>query len=152
MAGSILSKLKDAFPELILDDAEKDRTPQSWTQTISRGGLTITSCKMLLLMKEWNNYFITFHENKGGKWMYNHSLGIIQVLGTRICEDYPEQYHEIIRTYTRIRTFFRIRYLNRKIDQTKLRQRNFWKKRQFSKSGAPNFDDSLVENDNMSIY
>jgi hypothetical protein len=107
---------------------------------------------MLQLIREWNNYFFAFHLNSTGKWRYNNSYGVVEVLAKRIEADYPSKYEKVIEKYTKIRTFLRIRHINKQIDQKKLNQRNFWKRKQFSKSGAPDVDPEVVENADVEMF
>jgi hypothetical protein len=54
LVGYIAMKLKSKFPELLLLSELETRTPQSWTQLTSNGGLHIPSYNFFNLAKRWN--------------------------------------------------------------------------------------------------
>jgi hypothetical protein len=49
LIGYIAMKLKSKFPELLLPSELETRTPQSWTQLTSSGGLNLPSYNFLNL-------------------------------------------------------------------------------------------------------
>jgi uncharacterized protein YwlG (UPF0340 family) len=88
---------------------------------------------------------VTFHGNQNSKWRINKDPGVIETLAARISIDFPDTDISIIKKYVRIRTFIRIKYLNDRIQDAKIRKRNFRKKKQFTRAQEVNLSESEEE-------
>jgi hypothetical protein len=93
-------------------------------------------------VKTWNQYFVAFHGNQDSKWKVNRSPGVTETLATRISIDFPNTDISIIKKYVRIRSFIRIKYLNDRIQDAKVKKRNMRKKKQFTRAQEVNLSES----------
>jgi len=147
LAGFIAKKLSKKFPGLVLTAPEKVREPLSWSQHISNGGLHVPSYTLLNLTRDWNKYFLIFHNSTSAKVKVNRMRRVTSTLSSRISADFPSFDSELIEAYVKMRTFIRIQFLNEKIKQKKHKNRNLRKKKQFVKSQQPNLSESESESE-----
>lgn len=101
----------------------------SWIHTLSYAGLTVPSDSWKKTVNEFETVFESLHGNK-----HNNKKGIVKELKKRLTERFPNVCPQAIHVYSRIRTFIRIRHVNRGF----VKKRSEMKKaRKWMKSNKP---------------
>lgn len=79
-----------------------------WLFHLSRGGLTVPSDNFLKSCSNFEEDFDQFHGNK-----VDRGKQVIKRFGDILCQKYGESYpHEVLRFFSKARTFVRIKELN----------------------------------------
>ena len=144
LAAYIAKKLQSQFSNLELPAKQEKRQPQSWVQTLSKGGLHIPLYDFINVIRNWNLYFTTFHDSYD-KWKLNRCSGVIETLSMRISKDWAMIDLIIIKRYVKIRTFIRLKFYNDKIEEAKHKKRNLRKRKQFGRAQEVNLSESEDE-------
>lgn len=112
VAGWIARKNMKNYPQYALStfkklDSDNDNNKPTWIQHLSNGGLIEPSEDLYGAVLRMDKYFKFYHGN-----MYRKGDGVIKKFVVFLQTLFPDLPEEIIRTYARIRTFIRIKYLN----------------------------------------
>jgi hypothetical protein len=141
VAGYVASKLKNKYSDLILNwESAEQRVPQSWVQTISKGGLTVPSYQLLNLCRKLNLHFEDFHDMYGDKWGLNREKGILKGFTRTMVQMYGDVLSKLVELFVRTRFYIRLRWVNTKL--VNLRKSNVKKVKQFRSSVVPNIVES----------
>lgn len=91
----------------------------SWIRTLSHGSLTEPSEQWLSFVKEFEKVFIELH---GPLFKFSTEFGVVKVLKERLSAQFPNVCKEAVHVYSRIRTFIRVREVNRQHSNSKRKQ------------------------------
>jgi len=110
LAGYIASKIKESWMRLANENLT--RFPESWTQTVSRGNLVTPSYVWLNLFRMLNSKFNSFHKSDE-KYQFNRTEGVVRLLQEKLILEHPDIPEKILKMFVRVRTFIRVKYLNK---------------------------------------
>jgi len=118
ICGFISKKLASKFPELNLGTtSEVRRNPATWTQVRSSGGLTLPSYNWINWARKLEIEFRKYHDV--GKCKVNQAPGAIKGLAKMLTRKYPEVPAEALKFFVRVRTYMRIKHVNKKIEKSR---------------------------------
>ncbi|GBM95119.1 hypothetical protein AVEN_46315-1 [Araneus ventricosus] len=110
IAGYIASRVRSEDSSLGYFSAEKtDSESAPWIYALSKGGLTVPTEAWLKITEEMECLFVSIHGKSGYHSGKNVTKQMIKILE----EKYPDVNRKAIKIFSRLRTFIRIRYLNR---------------------------------------
>lgn len=108
VAGYIAHKVKDKDPNL--GEITKNITyeNETWIATLSYGGLTEPTKEWKAIVRNFEEEFVQMHGHSLDRGKY-----VISRLKNQLGKKYSDVYPGAIALYSRLRTFIRIRHLNR---------------------------------------
>ncbi|GBM73070.1 Transposable element P transposase [Araneus ventricosus] len=110
IAGYIASRVRSKDSSLGYFSAEKTESESApWIYALSKGGLTVPTEAWLKITEEMECLFVSIHGKSGYHSGKNVTKQMIKILE----EKYPDVNRKAIKIFSRLRTFIRIRYLNR---------------------------------------
>lgn len=111
VAGWVAHKHKIEHPEFgsrAFDYTKTKKSQPTWIEQLSKGGLTEPAEFWLNIVKDIESHFQNYH----GKVGLKSGPGVINNLLTILVSLYPDVPKKILKTYARVRTFIRMKYLN----------------------------------------
>jgi hypothetical protein len=130
IAGFIAKKFCLKYPHLgikTVDKADVQNYDSEWILALSRGGLTLPSKEFLSKIFWFENIFKEIHGNG-----LNTQHRVIETAIQYILKRFPDFPRDIIKKFVRIRTFIRIKELNRRIKNSTHKRRNANKFKHFT--------------------
>ena len=152
ICGFIAQKLKSKYADVALTSSQLEREPQSWTQKLSLGNLTLPSYTLLNYCLILNDKFESYHNPSPYK--INMEKGVVKTLCDLLVVLYPQIPGEVITSFIKTRTFIRIKHLNEKMNEEKKIRKSFVDRntRHFIRSKVPPAETfSLEESDDSSL-
>lgn len=120
VAGYIAYRVKGKYPSLgtISRNAENLNSAE-WIKALSLGGLTVPTADWMKTVEQFETIFHSIHGTD-----ISREKGIVRKLKTTLENQFPSVCKEAVHIYCRIRTFIRIRHLNRNRDLVSARRQN----------------------------
>lgn len=97
-----------------------------WIESLSRGGLTVPSQSLIVMVNSAEKIFNSYHGSG-----LNKEPGVIQAFFTQLTTKFPNISKKVLKKLARTRTFIRLRYLNRKAHAESILKREKRKRKQF---------------------
>jgi hypothetical protein len=118
--GYLAHKFRADFPELgnptgTLEPTELFKL-SPWLAVLSRGGLICPTTEFVSKLKSFEQLFVKFH----GKEDICKEQNVMKSLIWSICQSYPTFPRKVIVKYVRTRTFFQLKYVCRKMKESKI--------------------------------
>lgn len=113
IAGWIANKHSETHPNLghRTDTEETDHSSYclvSWIRSLSYGGLTEPTSKWLDIVKEMEKRFCSYHGPE-----VRRGVGVMKNLVSLICSSDPSVSSDLVKTFVKVRTYARIKFLNK---------------------------------------
>ena len=132
VAGYIASKVHDKFPQFGVyskDAAPGNSVPSPWIQSLSYGGLTMPSPHFLGMLKAMEDTFQHLH---GAEASISEEFGILEQLVKEIKSRDPHIPQEIVKKFSVLRIYIRVKRINLAYRNAKNARRNAMKNRPFT--------------------
>lgn len=116
IAGYVAYKVREEDPTLgtMTKDLPPNLQNDSWIEMLSYAGLTVPTDSWKNTVNDFEKVFESLH---GKEDLYNKEKGVIKELKRRLSDKFPNVCPKAIHVYSRIRTFIRIRQLNRCVEK-----------------------------------
>jgi hypothetical protein len=133
VAGFLAFKFRNTYPDLGSKTCEHyvfEKKECPWIFDLSRGGLTAPSPEFVDKILQFEKIFSSLHGSGISK-----EAKVVQKTIEKISEAFPHFPVDIIKKYSRTRTFIRMKFLNHnlKVETEAIRARNSAKKIHFQK-------------------
>ena len=129
IAGYLAFKFKHQYPELGVKTCEAPVFPEDnsrWITALSRGGLMKPSNNFLQTVHLFEMEFVKFH---GGK--VNQASNVVKRFSNILETKFPNVPADVVKKFSRLRTFVRLKELNKEVREQQLTRRNSKQLRQF---------------------
>lgn len=130
IAGYIGFKLQKEHPELTETQStcEEEKLECEWIDSVSYGGLLKPTKTWFNQVSKFDQVFLRFHGEE-----FDSGTRVIDRLVILLQKEFPHMPEDVIKFYSRIRTFFRLKHLKRLEKTRSAAARNAKKMRQFKK-------------------
>jgi uncharacterized protein YukE len=138
VAGYVAYKVRKVDPSLgkmSRDTAKEDLSNETWIKSLSHGKLTVPSEEWKSVITKFENVFLEYH---GEGTAFSKKPNVIKNLKLILSERFPTVCPQAIHVYSRIRTFIRLRAINRNIEDKRgqLKKAKKWIKSNIGKGAA----------------
>ena len=122
IAGYLAFKFKHQYPDLGIKTSEECNLQQvnsHWITALSRGGLMKPSDSFLQTVRLFEAEFLKFHGEE-----INRSLSVVTKFAENLESKFPDVPADVIKKFSRLRTFVRLKDLNKHVKEQQLTRRN----------------------------